>query len=357
MNRQEALQLLNILDDGILDDDELKKAYHREAIKCHPDKFKDEDKKEEASKKFRKVTEAYNFLKENKVSDGTSFSFKFNTVGINDFVFDPLRGTFSRKGSFRPSGRNFEALEDKVIEISFEESILGTTKNKKIKIKEKCGDCFGFGVKRKNTNCAFCGGTGRIMSPGSVTKDRPCPTCNSSGKLMEPCQTCGGEGFLLKEKKVKISIRPGVQDGEKIVVQITPENNTGQVQYKNFFVKVKGSDKFARRNNDLISFVDISLLDALKGKQIEAETINGRIKLKIPPKVKNKTELKITGYGVPNLGHHYVIVNVAYPDNIDGLIEYLENQSDIENQSDLKDQESDVEDIENKNQAKEEGTK
>jgi len=46
--------------------EEIKKAYNKQALKHHPDRHPDPKKKEEATKKFQKVAEAYEVLKDEK---------------------------------------------------------------------------------------------------------------------------------------------------------------------------------------------------------------------------------------------------------------------------------------------------
>ena len=59
MNTYQALRVLNI--DKSSSQDEIKAAYRKLALELHPDKNKDNREDEE----FKKITEAYNFLKKN----------------------------------------------------------------------------------------------------------------------------------------------------------------------------------------------------------------------------------------------------------------------------------------------------
>ena len=49
-------------------DNEIKKAYYKLARECHPDKVESE-KREEATKKFQEIGEAYEILSDNKKLD------------------------------------------------------------------------------------------------------------------------------------------------------------------------------------------------------------------------------------------------------------------------------------------------
>jgi DnaJ-class molecular chaperone len=59
VNTYQALRTLNV--DSSSSQDEIKTAYRKMALECHPDKNKDKTEDED----FKKITEAYNYLKKN----------------------------------------------------------------------------------------------------------------------------------------------------------------------------------------------------------------------------------------------------------------------------------------------------
>ena len=73
MNKQEALLILKINQNA--SPEEIKKSYRKMALELHPDKNIGENKDNE----FKKITEAYNFLKKNENGNATYQEVRKNT--------------------------------------------------------------------------------------------------------------------------------------------------------------------------------------------------------------------------------------------------------------------------------------
>jgi DnaJ-class molecular chaperone len=89
---------------------------------------------------------------------------------------------------------------------------------------------------------------------------------------------------------------------------------------------------------DVISKIEISLLESLKGTKRTIRTIKGERTLIIPPKIKNGDNIKVNGFGIPDRGSHVFLINVSYPEDVSRLIEVLENNniSSDKNQEEIK---------------------
>jgi DnaJ-class molecular chaperone len=74
----------------------------------------------------------------------------------------------------------------------------------------------------------------------------------------------------------------------------------------------------------VISTIQMTLLEALKGKSVKVRTVKGETTLKVRPKAKNGDIIVAKGYGCGGKGNHMFNVNVDYPEDIDGLINWLE---------------------------------
>ena len=77
---------------------------------------------------------------------------------------------------------------------------------------------------------------------------------------------------------------------------------------------------------NVISSIDISLYEALKGTKKKVNTIKGEMTLMIRPGTKHKDQIKLSGYGVEGKGDHLFTINVNCPNNTDKLIEFLEKE-------------------------------
>ena len=52
-----------------------------------------------------------------------------------------------------------------------------------------------------------------------MTNVRPCPKCHGEGKIIiEPCKECRGQGTVKKNKKLKVKIPAGVDNGSRLRV-------------------------------------------------------------------------------------------------------------------------------------------
>jgi len=91
-----------------------------------------------------------------------------------------------------------------------------------------------------------------------------------------------------------------------------------------FSVVVSPHREFYREGNDVVSAIDIDLLDALKGVSKRVSTVKGDKTLKIKSGIHHKDSVQVKGFGVPPDGSHVFIVHVKYPENTDALIKALE---------------------------------
>lgn len=279
MNIQQAYNLLEV--DASTPLEEVSKKYKQLLASNHPDKFQDEEEKKSAESKFKEIQQAFNLIKKSK-------EIKFNTENFNYVDFETVafakNWTFNRPGSFNPAT---------VVKISFREAILGCKKKIKIAEKTKCGSCNGTGYKPDETGVS-------------------CPDCKY--------------GVKDELNEFEIQIPPGVINNETI--QAVKDKS------KLIFIKINVEKdpelSLAENKFDVVSTVSISLLEALKGTNKEINTIKGKVSLKIPSKIKNNQVLNIKGYGVPFRGYmrangnHLVSVIIDYPDDVDGLIKFLE---------------------------------
>lgn len=83
-------------------------------------------------------------------------------------------------------------------------------------------------------------------------------------------------------------------------------------------------------NGDVISNIELTFLEALKGTKKQVRTVKGEKTLTFQPKTRNKDIVRVSGFGSPPNGAHIFIVDVKYPDNVSKIIELLEKEQVIE---------------------------
>lgn len=315
MKRQEAYQALGLNINAT--QDEVKKAFKKLAAKYHPDVNKDEN----AVENFKKVNSAYQAIESNKFDDSIPQQQPFN--GHSDFF------NFSDFFNINNRGRTTKTIivEDIHLNttISFKESVLGCNKNITYKRKLKCSACNGNGEIHKPNNCKACNGQGRVFNQQkNMVIASLCPTCKGIMNY-EACKICNSNGSLESESTVQVKIPAGVSSSS--VLRLTGMGHFyGEWEgYSSAFLKINvvPEEGLTLLEQDVISEINISLLEALQGCKKKVNTIDGEKEIDINKLIKNKEEFILPGLGVNRVGNQRVIVNVSYPENIDKLIEAL----------------------------------
>jgi molecular chaperone DnaJ len=300
---------------------EIKKAYRKLALDCHPDKNPGDSQAED---RFKEISNAYGVLSDSKKraqydSVGTyahgSFFDEFDIFNSMESMFDDFFG--HKKSRKRQENNLFVELL-----LSFEEAVLGCEKEIIVSKQKICDVCAGLGADPKGglTDCHRCHGKGQIeQRQGFVQFAFTCDKCNGAGKLIKnKCHACKGAGNEVIERKLKISVPKGVNDQSQL--RVSNEGNISKDLVGDLIVciKVKPSEKFYRDGYDLYSnaFIDYAL--AALGGNLTIQTIHGPQKVNVPAGVQFNDKVKIEKAGVPYLdgsgiGDHYSIVKLKVP--------------------------------------------
>ncbi len=310
--------------------EEIKKSYRRLARKHHPDVSK--ENKKEAEKKFKEVSEAYEVLmdpekrarydrfgKEGVQFEGEHFTWGdfthqadiedifrdfFGDFGESDFLSRIFGGVSRREArTYSHRGENLRVR----LNLTLKEAAEGVTKKIKVRLLEKCDHCQGKGGK--TTTCPSCNGRGEVKSVrsslfGQFVSVSTCPTCRGTGKIVkEACPFCHGEGRIRTEKQMSVQIPAGVDTGNYITIR--GEGNVGRrggvkgdiiVE-----IRIKEDSRFRREGNNLIIRAPISYKTAIEGGKIKIPSLDGRLKLTIPPGTKSGRIFLLKGKGMGSL--------------------------------------------------------
>jgi molecular chaperone DnaJ len=323
--------------------DEIKKAFRRLAIQYHPDKEGGDETK------FKEINEAYEVLKDTSkrqrydqfghagvgssaASDGNPFgggfngqnvNFDFGDLGLGD-IFENFFGGGSRQGGRQQRrGRDVEAR----IEISFEEAVFGTESTVGMHIDDECSHCKGTTVEpgHELKTCDTCKGSGQVVSVartifGNIQQATVCPTCKGTGKVPEKvCSVCHGKGTERKNQKLTLKVPAGIDDGAVIRLREKGEavaNGPKGDLYVN--VRVKPHKHFTREGDIILSEQHVHMVDAALGTEVDVETVDGPIRMKVPAGTQSGTDFKLSGHGVPHIkgttrGAHIVTIIVDTP--------------------------------------------
>ena len=327
--------------------DELKKAFRRLAIQHHPDKEGGDETK------FKEVNEAYEVLKDEKkrqrydqfghagvgssaASDGNPFGggfggfgqgqemhFDFGDLGLGD-IFGSFFGGGQQRGGQRQARGNDVQTE---VDLTFEQAIFGTEVDLRLQLNDTCEHCKGSTVEPgyEMKTCPTCEGKGQTVRVtrtvfGNIQQATICDKCKGAGKIPEKqCSVCHGSGVERKQQTIKLKVPAGIDDGATIRLRERGEaiaNGPKGDLYVN--VRVKPHKRFTREGDLILSEEEISMVAAALGTEIDVDTVDGPVRMKVPAGTQSGTDFKLSGHGVPHLsgksrGSHIVTVIVKTP--------------------------------------------
>ncbi|HDL10002.1 MAG TPA: molecular chaperone DnaJ [Candidatus Omnitrophica bacterium] len=326
--------------------EEIKQAYRRLAMQYHPDRVSPE-KKKEAEEKFKEISEAYAVLSDDHkraqydkfghagidsqytyedLFRGVDFSSIFEDLGFGTSIFEDLFSDFGFFGTRTRTtrGKRGRDLEFR-LEIDFEEAVKGTTKTVTFPSYEICPQCSGTGARfGKLEVCPQCGGRGTInMHKGFFSLTTTCSRCRGTGKvILHPCSNCAGSGRIREQKKIEVKIPPGVDDGTvlRIAGKGEPGSNGGAPGDLYLVITVKPHHFFQRRGKDIYCRVPLTLAEAILGGEVEVPTIDGKVRMKVPPGTQTGKIFRLRGKGVStshgSRGDQLVEVFVEIPSHL-----------------------------------------
>lgn len=328
-------------------EDEIKKAFRKAAVKYHPDKEGGDEAK------FKEVNEAYEVLKDKQKRQrydqfghagvggaaGGGFGsnpfegFDFGGFGGQHVNFDFGGDLGDIFGQFFGGGRGQSARAHRgkdvetQVNLSFEEAVFGTEKELSLDMMDECSHCHGeraepgHGMK----TCEDCKGSGqipRVMNTmfGQIQQSVTCQRCEGRGRVPEkPCSVCKGAGTERRKQTLTVKIPAGIDDGAAIRLRERGEAIAGGAKGDLYVhIRVKAHKKFTREGDIILSEERISMADAALGAEIDVETVDGTVRMKVPAGTQSGTDFKLSGHGVPHPGRetrgpHIVGVIVETP--------------------------------------------
>lgn len=346
MSKRDYYEVLGVSKDASAD--EIKKAFRKLAVKYHPDKEGGDETK------FKEVNEAYEVLKDQQKRqrydqfghagvggasgggggfsgnpfegfggfDGQNIHFDFGDGGLGDIFGQFFGGGSSRQRGPR-RGRDIEAT----VQLTFEEAVFGVEEKITLDMDDECEHCKGSTVEPGYSlkTCDVCKGAGqqtRVMNTmfGAIQQAVTCENCHGKGKVPEKvCTVCRGKGTQRKKQTVTLKVPAGIDDGATIRLKERGEAiGDGARGDLYVHIRVQAHKKFTREGDLILSEEHVSMVDAALGTEIDVETVDGTVRMKVPAGTQSGTDFKLTGHGVPHLrsdrrGAHIVSIIVDTP--------------------------------------------
>lgn len=327
--------------------EEIKKAYKRLAKTYHPDnketgdegRFKEINEaasilgNEEKREEYDQFGDADSFKRASGQGgfDPSNFGFDFGDSASFDFgdIFDQffggggnVFGGRQRRGRSQGDDLRYE------MEIELEDAAFGTKKDIIIPRLEKCSKCHGTGAESTSdvVRCNICNGNGIVKQTrrtpfGIFATTTTCKKCHGTGEMIKnECNICDGEGRIEKERKIKVTIPAGVENGNQL--RISGEGEAGErgADSGDLYVVMHINEHkyFERKGNDIFIEVPINFVQAALGDEVEVPTLKNKAKLKIPAGTQTGTLFRMKGKGIPSLhghgyGNQFVKVKVVVP--------------------------------------------
>ena len=261
--------------------------------------------------------------------DFSQFQQGFGQGGV-DFDFGDIFGDmFGGRGQQQRAPRGRDISID--LEVPFKDAVFGTTRTVLLAKVSTCAHCRGSGAKpgTELETCKTCNGSGRVHETrnsilGQFTSVRTCTACEGTGKIpKEKCPECKGHGVTRKEEEIKVSIPAGIDNGEMIRLPQQGEaikaGTAGDLYVK---IHVKPHATFRRDGANLVMDLPVKLTDSLLGTTVSIESLEGKtLEVKIPPMKRAEELLRVAGKGIPvdgSRGDLIIRLEVALPHKLSG---------------------------------------
>jgi curved DNA-binding protein len=249
--------------------DDIKKAYRKQARKLHPD-LNPNDK--EAEKQFKELNEA------------------------NEVLSNPEnRAKYDKYGENWKHGEEYEKAQQQQRQQYQGGNYSGGFS----------GADFGEGEDFSDFFQSMFGGAGggsNRSSRGSASGKFKGQDVHAELNLnLKDAATTHQQTFDINGKKVRITIPAGVYDGQQIKLKGhgSPGINGGPSGDLYITFNINQDPNFERVGDDLKTKVTIDLYTAVLGGEVTVNTLDGSVNLKVKPGTQNGTTVRLKGKGFP----------------------------------------------------------
>lgn len=328
-------------------EDEIKKAYRKQAMTYHPDR---NNGSKEAEEKFKAITEAYDALRD---PDKRALYDRYGEAGLrrgaagfhhvdlsealNIFMRDlgGLGGFGDLFGGGGGGGRASGPRTGSDIKIAMPLTLVevasGVEKTETVRLLDPCDRCDGRGAEpgSSTATCTTCNGSGEVHRAqrsffGQVISVAPCSSCSGEGTVIAaPCRKCRGEGRTRGEKQVLVRIPAGVATGQYMTMRgvgnVGPRGGPrGDILV---VFEVEEDQRFERDGEDLYTEILVTYPQLALGANVDVPMVSGTVSLQVPSGTQSGQVFNLRGRGLPrinssSMGDLHVRLQLWTPDNL-----------------------------------------
>jgi curved DNA-binding protein len=300
-------------------EDEIKKAFRKQARKYHPD-VNPGDKV--AEDKFKEINEAYEVL-----SDPTKRK-RYDALGPNWKAGEEFRPPPNWEGAgggnveFGDLGDIFGGAASGAGGFSdFFEALFGG--------RGRARGGAGFSMRGQDVETeipltleeAHRGGKRTI----NLQVAEPCPDCRGTGVMdgRTPCRRCGGAGAVPRPKSLDVNIPAGVREGS--IIRLAGQGGPGAngAPAGDLFLRVRTRPHRLFNvvgEHDVEMELPVAPWEAALGASLPVPTLDGLVEMKIPPGAQGGQRLRLRGRGLNirggGRGDEYVRIKIVNPPNL-----------------------------------------
>jgi molecular chaperone DnaJ len=329
--RRDFYEVLGVSRDA--NEEDLKRAYRKMALKYHPDRNPGD---KEAEERFKEASAAYQVLSDPErraqydrfgaaaFDGGGAGGFDFS-AGFEDIFSGIFGDFFGGPRTARSHGRSRRGDDLRYnLDLSFEEAAFGAEKTLSLPRMAACETCHGKGTRPGTTpkTCPACRGSGQVrFQQGFFSIAKVCGQCNGQGSMItDPCAKCSGQGAIRRTQSLSVKIPAGVDTGSRLKLRGEGEAGAAGGPSGDLYVVIRVTEHplFRREENDVICEHPLSFPQAALGVDIEVPTLEGKVRMRIPPGTQSGAAFRLKGKGIPDLhgygrGDHLVRVIIETP--------------------------------------------
>ncbi len=337
MAKRDYYEVLEV--DRNADADTIKKAYRKQALKYHPDRNPGDKQAEE---RFKEAAEAYEVLSD---PDKKAMYDRYGHSGLDQMAGGHYQGGMTMEdimtmfaddnffggffGGRRQESQGQRGTHIRVkIALTLEEIATGVKKKIKVRKQVTCDACRGTGARDSASvsTCSTCRGSGYIRQVrntfmGAMQTTTTCPACQGSGRtIAATCAKCRGEGLIEGEETIEMEIPAGVEEGMQLTMR--GKGNAGRRGGPpgDLLITIEEKEhEFLHRDGvNVVYELYLNFADAALGCSVDVPTLDGRVKIKVPPGTQAGKIFRLKGKGLPAIqsysrGDQLIHVNIWTP--------------------------------------------